>query len=178
MECSDSEEEIFLGAVGSGKGTVWLSNVNLQGKEVQFKMDTGAEFTVISDKLYHTLNAGKLEKASRNLFGPAHQLLAVIGQFDGIMQWGKHTIFIWSRAYTAIYLGYQQLTLYKRRVDTTMERQTCEVVSTIREQYPKVFKGLGTFGEDYTVQMKKDAHPHALYTPRRVPFALRNAVQE
>ena len=33
-------------------------------------------------------------------------------------------------------------------------------------------------GGDYTIRLKEDAHPFTLYTPRRVPFSLRNQVQD
>ena len=48
----------------------------------------------------------------------------------------------------------------------------------ILERFPKVFTGLGTLGGDYTIRLKEDACPFALYTPRRVPFSLRDQVQD
>jgi len=59
---ADSEEEVFLGTVTSDKETAWIVNIRLQGKEVLFKLDTGAEVTVISEEVYHTLKGTKLEK--------------------------------------------------------------------------------------------------------------------
>lgn len=147
-------------------------------------MDTEAEVTVISDKLCHTLKAEKLEKASRNLFRPAHQPLAVIGQFDGMLQRGEHTytekVYVVKNLLSSL-LGLPAINALQliKWVDATMETQTCEAItSSIQEKCPKIFKGLGTFGEDYTIQMKEEAHPHALYTPRRVPFPLRKVIQE
>ncbi len=182
-ECSDTEEEVFLGAVRSDKGSVWFTNLSLQGKKVQFKMDTGAEVTVISEKAYHTLSTGKLQKASRNLFGPTHQPLAIMGQFDGILQRGKlsytEKIYVVKNLHNNL-LGLPAIDALQliKRVDSTVKVQMCEAALSIRERFPKVFKGLDTFGENYTIQMKEDIHPHALYTPRRVPFSLRKAVEE
>ena len=45
------------------------------------------------------------------------------------------------------------------------------------KQFPKVFNGLGTFGEEYTIKLKEGASPHALYTPRNVPLPLREKVK-
>jgi len=141
VEYSDSEEETFLGAMRSDKVTVWLTNVCLQGKEIQLKMDTGAEVTVVSDRDYHTLNVGKLEKASRN---PAHQPLMVIDQFDGRLKRGKHSysekiIYVVKDLHNNL-LGLPAINVLQltRRVDATMEVQTC--VPTIHEQYPKYSK--------------------------------------
>ena len=48
----------------------------------------------------------------------------------------------------------------------------------IQERFAKVFKGLGTLGEEYEIQLKNDAVPYSLYTPRNVPLPLRDKVRE
>ena len=53
------------------------------------------------------------------------------------------------------------------------------ISTPIPEQYPTLFKGLGTFkGNSYTIQLKPDAKPFALFTPRNVPLPLRKKVQD
>ena len=59
-----------------------------------------------------------------------------------------------------------------RRVDTAVMGDT-----DVEKAYPKVFRGLGTLGKPYTIKLKEDAIPHALYTSRRVPLALREKVK-
>ena len=44
--------------------------------------------------------------------------------------------------------------------------------------YPDVFTGLGNLGEPYKIELKPDARPHAIYTPRRVPYPLRDKVKK
>ena len=56
-----SEEEAFLGTVASKDNTSWSVNIRLQGIETGFKMDTGAEVTVISDEVYKSLSETRLE---------------------------------------------------------------------------------------------------------------------
>ncbi len=41
-----------------------------------------------------------------------------------------------------------------------------------------VFNGLGTIGEEYTVKLKENATPYALFVPRNVPIPLRQKVKE
>ena len=48
----------------------------------------------------------------------------------------------------------------------------------ITEQYPKLFSGLGTFSQEYTIKLKEDSVSHAIYTPRKVPLALRDKVKQ
>ena len=44
--------------------------------------------------------------------------------------------------------------------------------------FPKLFKGLGTLAGDYHIQLRPDAKPQALFTPRHVPLPLRPQVAE
>ena len=84
-------EEAFLGTVTSSIDQAWSVNVQLQGKEMLFKMDTGAEVTVISKKVYDTLEKTKLGKPSKVLYGPTHQPLEVLGQFSGNLVHKEHS---------------------------------------------------------------------------------------
>ena len=47
----------------------------------------------------------------------------------------------------------------------------------VEEKFPSLFRGLGTLGDPYTIQLKPDAKPKALYTARKVPLRLREAVE-
>ena len=48
----------------------------------------------------------------------------------------------------------------------------------ILKQFPLLFKGLGNFGEEYHIQLKPEAKPFAIYTPRHVSLPLRDKVQK
>ncbi len=48
----------------------------------------------------------------------------------------------------------------------------------IRRRFTKVFEGLGNLGDEYHIQLKPDAKPHALFTPRHVPLPLHPKVLE
>ena len=58
------------------------------------------------------------------------------------------------------------------RVDST-----ANYTAMIEEKFPSLFRGLGTLGDAYTIQLKPDAKPRALYTARKVPLRLRDAVE-
>ena len=55
------EEEFFLGevtelsAVRGSTGDLWKAKVSLNGMLAEFKLDTGADVTVIPPSLYHSL---------------------------------------------------------------------------------------------------------------------------
>lgn len=58
---------------------------------------------------------------------------------------------------------------------STLIRRLCPVQSTttvVQQQFSNVFKGLGTLGEEYKIQLKRDAKAHVLFSPRNVPIPL------
>ena len=63
------------------------------------------------------------------------------------------------------------------RIDTTAQDET-DKDEDVRKQFPKVFKGLGNLGEEYSIRLKEDATPYSLFTPRHVPLPRRAQVQE
>ena len=57
-------------------------------------------------------------------------------------------------------------------------REINSVDTSIPDQYPALFTGLGTFEGEYTIKLKPNAQPVSLVTPRKVPLPLRKKVQE
>ena len=54
----------------------------VQNRPVEFKMDTGAAVTAITEETYHVLEQPKLISARKNLCGSAQQRLEVLGLFE------------------------------------------------------------------------------------------------
>ena len=80
--CMDSA---FLDTLGSSNEKFWTSMVTLQDQEVQFKLDTGAEVTAISEETYKKLaTKSSLKKPTKDLFGPTHQALDLVGEFTSL----------------------------------------------------------------------------------------------
>ena len=74
----EAEDPAFLGTLINDSNT---SNLRIAGRRIQFKLDTGAEVTVISETTYDKLDKIPLQKSSRSRQGPAGQSLTVLGQF-------------------------------------------------------------------------------------------------
>ena len=80
---AEEEEAAFLGTLSSGSSPCWRSTVSLNNKRVEFKLDTGAEVTAVSEATYKQVYGKRLEHPTRVLYGPAYQSLKVLGQFRG-----------------------------------------------------------------------------------------------
>ena len=175
-----SLETAYLDTVTSDQQSSWTAKVKIGGKDVSFKLDTGAEVTAISEKTYKSLRGIALSKPRKSLYGPAHQLLQITRQFTGKLSHGGNSfngeIYVVKGLKTNL-LGLPALTSLQlvKRVYPVQEAVT---EKEVEERFPTMFKGLGTFSEEYKIQLKEDAKPHALFSPRNVPIALRSKVQE
>ena len=61
--------------------------MQLSRKETEFKLDTGAEVTAISEQTYQRLSSNPLTPPGKQLYGPAHNTIDVLGKFDGILSY-------------------------------------------------------------------------------------------
>ena len=84
----DSRRKCSLGTVSAnaiGANALWLVKVKLNGDDIEFKVDTGADVTVIPEQLYSAARDGKLQPSSLPLNGPTGESLEVCGQFSGCL---------------------------------------------------------------------------------------------
>ena len=76
------EDDAFLGVVSSNKSLdPWL--INLCKQTLKFKIDTGADVTVIPASVYNESKHGPLTHSSHLLKGANQQVLQVTGSFKG-----------------------------------------------------------------------------------------------
>ena len=143
---------------------------------MRFKLDTGAEVTVVGEKVLHSLDSKKqLQTPTKRLCGPDQTPLEVLGEIPVTLAYKnrscKHPVFIVKNL--------QQNLLGLPAIKSLSLLTPIETVNTpIPEQYPSLFNGLGTFPECYEIKLKQDAQPFALFTPRSVPLPLRKKVEE
>ena len=157
--------------------TAWYTVISVNGRELHFKIDTGAAVSAISKEDYVQIGSPKLCRATRKLCGPSEQPLATLGQFTGILQ--CKGISVKQRVYVieglkSNLLGLPAITSLGLavRVDTIEDTTT-----SIRREYPTVFTGLGNLGEAYKIRLKEGATPFSLFTPRHIPIPLRPKVK-
>ena len=81
----DLDDIAFLVVVSGNQKSTWTATVSLEGKQVQFKLDTGAAVTAITEETYNVIQCPTLRKSSKALYGPSNQELHVLGQFTGYL---------------------------------------------------------------------------------------------
>ena len=75
--------ESYLDTVEGNKQNIWAIMIQIQGKPIVVKVDTGAEVTAISDSTWKLLNIAKpLEKTKISLYGPDKTHLKILGKIN------------------------------------------------------------------------------------------------
>ncbi len=75
-------EAAFLDAVNDGTSSSWMVTVTMGNQLIEFKMDTGAGVTAITEETYAILQRPQLIPAPKALCGPTRQNLDVLGFYE------------------------------------------------------------------------------------------------
>lgn len=180
VECIEEEEEknsFFLGSV-SCENTMWTADVEIKGKMLRFKLDTGADVTAISESDVKGLFAGMpvLQKPEKPLLGPGKIPLEVAGftkmQLTYRSKQTEEKVYVVKNLSTPL-LGLPAITALGLllRVDSI-------TMDFLKVNYPKLCKGLGNIQRAYHIKLKPNAVPFSLKTPRRIPLPLMGKVKE
>ena len=172
-----STDTTFLDVVQTGNNTVWTATIQLNQQQITFKLDTGAEVTAVSQRVYESLPNVKLQKSSRALMGPAQQKLQTLGQFTGTLTVNQNsanqTIFVVKDLRSNL-LGLPAILALN--LVTRVTEVSEDYSSIVQKKYPRVFTGLGTMQGVYTIKLHANAQPRAIYVARNVPIPLREKV--
>ncbi|XP_064470170.1 uncharacterized protein K02A2.6-like [Ornithodoros turicata] len=180
----------FVGIAGGDSSTRWDISVLLNGRPHFFKIDTGADETVISYETFcqHRKPGITLTTPKRQLHGPDGKPLQIEGTVDCDLELNgktaKQVIYV-VKGLTKSLLGkpaIEKFCLFPQvnNVASTPRVGGTETVHLCnpRKDFPQLFKGLGNFKEEYTLALKQDAKPYAVVSPRRVPLPLFKKTRE
>jgi len=73
-------------AVVQGGSQPWTGVLDLNSSQTEFKIDTGADVTVIPEHVYNESRDGPLSSTDRILCGPSRHSLQVLGKFLATLQ--------------------------------------------------------------------------------------------
>jgi len=170
------EDNGFLDTISETKGTTWTAPIKVNGQQIIFKLDTGAEATAVSMKTFKTFTNIQLVPTAKVLCGPNNQRLKVLGQATVQLTYNgrscQQSIYVIKDLKNNL-LGLPAITALQLliKVDSIQP-------GNVQQSFPKLFQGLGTLKGDYQIQLKSDAKPYALYTARNVPIPLRGKVKQ
>ena len=172
---SINKEQVDVGGVNANNFDPRMASVRVDKTQHTFRVDTGADSTVIPKSVYDDKFSHKILRPATMLRGPDMQPLRALGFFKAVFKHRDYTVMedIYVLQQGASLLSYQasvRLSLVKLTV--------CEVSKDIQNSYPTLFTGLGKLGTEYDIKIDSTIEPYAISTPRRVPLPLMASVKE
>ena len=165
-DISDEEELTFLDTVHSevavinGRTKPWTVILHLNGHTTKFKIDTGADVTVIPASMYKQSRDGPLVTPDRVLRGPSQHMLSVLGKFVANLKVDNTT------AKQEIYVvkGLQRPLLGRPAIEPLgVAIQVSQILAhkdIVVSKFPHIFQGLGRMTGAYHIRLKDDAKPY------------------
>ena len=147
----------------------------MNNEKCVFKLDTGAEVTVLAQD-EPALRKMTLQKTTKRLTGPGGTGLSVLGKVDSLFEVGDRC------HHEAVYVveGQRSSLLSKRACEelqlVKVSREVYQVTDgrpEFRKEFPALFTGLGKLNaESYRITLKGETQPVCLYTAQKVPHPL------
>ena len=158
----DDDDVAFMGSVSidTVRCDPWMVDVVLQNSNpISFKLDTGADVTVLPLHLYDKA-MGELKKPDKFLRS-ANSKMEVVGKLTTDMTIQKDTkpqdVYV-VRDLKVPLLGRPSLSSF----------DLVRLVNAV-EDYPELFTGLGELRDPYHITLTPEAKPFAVHTPRKIP---------
>ncbi|UYV75493.1 hypothetical protein LAZ67_13000401 [Cordylochernes scorpioides] len=147
----------------------WTAEIQVNGKQVKFKLDSQADVTCVPLCLFKTImGQQRLVESNINLRAAEFSELQTVGMFASTLRNGSYEI-------------KERIYVIRRLSEPLLSRRACEFLNLARrievvatkinpiKEFPEVFEGLGQIGSPCEIKLKPGANPYAVHTPRRVP---------
>ena len=167
-EVEETDELFYIGAVTCPDGgPAWETKLPVCGKSVTFKIDTGADVTVISEDIFRSMRTRPQLRVSRTkLTSPGGQL-NTLGEFiaESVVKGVRYQF---------------RIVVVDRLKNSLLGRSVAEKMGLVArvEEVKDVY---GTSGlmttEPVKITLKPDAVPYCVTTCRRIPFPLMEKVK-
>ena len=173
------KDDAFLGSVHQVNSLKhWSAKVHVNGVETEFKIDTGADVTVLAEDCQVVQQHELTPPVVQRLTGPGETPLSVKGtllselsvdnkQFRETVYVvkGQRTSLLGKPACEALGLVSVSPSVY--------ELSDSHPQPNFRAEFSQMFQGLGKFGTPYRIKLKDDSvEPLCLHVPRKVPYPL------
>ena len=162
----------FVGMAGQTKNSIdkpWTATLQIGGAQTTFKIDTGADVTIMTRPSYNLLpNPPPLEPSSEKLHGPSGESLNVDGQFKTTV---RHRSCDY-KLHVIVISGSTHSNLLSRKM-------SLEMGLVKRVDSSQVSRPLGRMlGRPATIHLKPGSVPYNCVTARRVPIPILSKVKE
>ena len=170
IEASLEEEWKFLGAITERKtAKPWMCLLQMNNRPVRFKIDTGADVSVIPYSLYREHYDGPLHEPKTSLIGPTQNTLNVMGCFDATIERGelkaKETVYLVDGLKFPL-AGRAAITKLNLLSEIDAVMSSKEDVMTM---FPELFNRLGLLKGSYQIELQEDAKTVLYFYSQKSP---------
>ena len=169
---SDSDWKFFGVVTGRNVTKQWMTKLKLNRRIIKFKIDTGADVTMIPSTTYDLYYDRPLHFTNTPLVGPGQNELKVAGWFEGTFKKEndevKETVYVVEGLKTPL-AGIpiiQKLNLISEVNSVVKSKE--DIVA----QFPELFNRLGLIKRSYRIELEEEVKPYSIMAPRRVPIPL------
>lgn len=172
----EDDDYYFMGVIDNQADVEhWNIEVFVNGRPVNFKIDTGADVTVISEENVD-FSKVKLMKTDKVLVGASGNPLAVVGMFVADLNTKskkcQENVYVVKNLRKSL-LGKPAIkALNVISFSKSVDQKSLSLENKVYETFPKLFSGLGEIEGTYNIKLQPGAVPHAINTPRRVAVPL------
>ena len=173
-EVEDPGDEMFvIDAVDAqGQSTPWMTELEIDGFPVLFKLDSGADVSVLTEVTYRQMtNPPSLKKTDIHLRGVDGRLVCL-----GVM-----SAAVWRKGRKYV----MKLFVVQGARNNLLSRKACEVMGLVHLALEeaaivadKVYGEIGLMKiSPVKITVRQDAQPYCVQTPRRIPIPLAGKVK-
>ena len=166
-------EVVYLDTFSNSGKKPWTADIKVNETTILFKIDSGADVTVIPLAVYQRSNLQPtLKSTSKVLMGPCNYKMNYIGTFTTQLRHGDKTtteeIFVLKGLERSL-LGRQAAHSLNYSNESTPN--SSEIKESIKEKYPNLFTGLGQIKhQEHDIKLTQEATPYAITVPRQLSF--------
>ena len=174
------EDGPFMGSINSNNTNArkrgWDIELWLGGEQQTFRIDTGADVSVIPYSKY-TPEMGQIKPPNQVLYGAGRHNLSVKGMVTTEL-WKNPDISTIQEIYLVEKLKYALLGQPAiEALDLVKRVESVQATNALRQHRDR-FQGLGDLGRPYKIHLRPDAKPFAITTARRVALPLLDKVRD
>ena len=163
----ETENSEFLGTIHSSDVSAvetnkWTKTLNLNQRDVLFKIDTGANVTVIPESFYKIQQDGPLQPTERSLTGAGQQPLEVQGQFVGHLRYNS----LETEQKIFVIQGLSRPLLGRPAIKALSIVSVVEPImslDSVTEKFPRHFQGLGKLKDNCDQVCENRSYLHKIH---------------
>ena len=147
MYTDDSDTDSFLGTVRTQTTKAWTTRISVGDEVINFKIDTGADVTCISDTQLKKLRNVKIGKTKRKLFSASNKQMEVMGKFECVLESNSkmcvEEIYVVRDLESAL-LGRPAIAALEIiQVNNYIVSSVDSLYDQVCDRFPKMFEGIG-----------------------------------